>query len=243
MKFKGSSVYDERDFFETYLQKRNQDNSPNKTLEEPIVEALLGEVKGKDVLDLGCGDGAFGKLLLDRGARSYHGVDGSQNMISAAKALFQEQQASWEQKTLESFIFQKGKYDLVVSRLVFHYIDQLEPILQGIYQSLRQQGALICSIEHPVITSCYDAYHQETKRSNWIVDHYFSSGERLNTWIGKDVIKYHKTIEEYFQLFKAAGFEVSEIRESKPQEILFTEVAEYQRRMRIPLFMMFKLSK
>ncbi len=48
--------------------------------------------------------------------------------------------------------------------------------------------------------------------------------------------------EDYFKLFKRAGFQMSELRESKPVKSNFTNIEEYERRSRIPLFMMFKLT-
>lgn len=80
-------------------------------------------------------------------------------------------------------------------------------------------------------------------RGHWIVDNYFSDGKRINTWINKEVIKYHKTIEQYWTLFKQAGFEITEIRESKPIASNFEDSYEFKRRKRVPLFMIFKLTK
>ena len=243
MPYKSYEVYDNDDFFDQYIHKRNRGNAPNELIEKPIIEALLGNVQGKEILDLGCGDGIFGKELLDKGAKYYYGIDGSVNMTKLANKNLNGCNATIAKQAIESFQFKEKIFDLILSRLVFHYIEHIDELLAKIESCLRKNGEFICSMEHPIITSCYESYHNNSKRMNWVVDNYFYSGERINTWIDKDVVKYHKTIEEYFKAFKSANFEVSEIRESKPLLVNFKEKSEFERRMKIPLFIIFKLLK
>jgi 2-polyprenyl-3-methyl-5-hydroxy-6-metoxy-1,4-benzoquinol methylase len=51
---------------------------------DPATLDLLGDVSGKQVLDLGCGEGRFCRLLAQRGA-SLTGVDLSSRMIELAR--------------------------------------------------------------------------------------------------------------------------------------------------------------
>lgn len=70
MEFKGSSVYNQTDFLSNYLKRRGRQESPNNAIEKPIIYELLGDVNGKRILDLGCGDAAFGRELMAVGAAS-----------------------------------------------------------------------------------------------------------------------------------------------------------------------------
>lgn len=54
---------------------------------------------------------------------------------------------------IEEWDYPFSEFDLVVSRLAFHYIQDLEKALAGIHRALRDSGPLIFSVEHPVITS------------------------------------------------------------------------------------------
>jgi len=243
MNYKNYKAYDEDDFFEQYMAKRNRPNSANNILEKPILDQLIQDVEGKDILDLGCGDGKFGLELLSRKSRSYHGIEGSENMCALAVENLKNTDVRIECFDIEEYDYPKEKYDLIVSRLVFHYVQDLEGLFVKLHTCLRQEGELVFSVEHPIITSCYEAYHRKGRRENWIVDNYFESGERVNHWIGKNVIKYHKTIEEYFQIIQNTGFEVLALRESKPDRKYFETPEEFERRMKIPLFMLFKLKK
>ena len=56
--------------------------------------------------------------------------------------------------------------------------------------------------------------------------------------MGGQVIKYHRTVENYFVSLQRAGFFVENLREAAPQRDQFGDgEATYQRRKRIPLFL------
>lgn len=69
------------------------------------------------------------------------------------------------------------------------------------------------------------------------MDNYFDTGVRVTTWLGRQVVKYHHTVEEYYLGLQHAGFVVESVREACPQRPRFTQEETYQRRMRIPLFL------
>ena len=75
MEYRGSSAYDQADFFNSYMKRRNRKDSPNNAIEGPIIKELIGNVQDISILDLGCGDASFGKELLEQGAASYTGID------------------------------------------------------------------------------------------------------------------------------------------------------------------------
>lgn len=242
MNYSGASAYDEPTFFEKYSNKRNQKDTPNESMEKPAFNELLGETRGKHILDLGCGNGLYGKELMEKGAESYHGIDGSENMLSLAIENLSEYDCKLERQNLEDFLFPTETYDLVISRLVFHYITDLLPVWKGIWRSLKSGGKLTFSVEHPVLLSCNDSY-KEGKRATWLVDRYFHSGEREVEWLGTPVLKYHRTLEEYLNLVERAGFRFESLREAKPMKENFHDENEYERRMRIPLFLIMSLKK
>ncbi len=243
MEYKGSSVYDNEAFLKNYLSRRNRAESPNNTIELPVLLDMIGEVNDQKVLDLGCGDGAFGKELFERGAAFYEGVEGSVRMAALAEEQLAGKNSRISRSSLETWPFPERKYDLAVSRLVLHYIENLEEALAGISNSLKDAGRLVFSVQHPVLTASMKSAEQEGKRTDWIVDDYFKTGRRSEPWIGERVVKYHRTMEEYVQLLRGAGFVIKDIREGTPREEQFRSVEEFERRLRIPLFLMFSCTK
>lgn len=240
-RYRGSEVYDDADFYQTYLTKRAKGSSPNETLEEPIMDELIGNCAHQRILDLGCGDGRYGRKLLHAAAGHYHGVDGSKNMIESATTNLRGKQAELTQAMLEELDLPPATYDLVISRLALHYLEDLDSLLERVYDWLRPGGRFIFSVEHPLITSHYAAYQggKKRKRKDWIVDNYFLPGPRVNEWNGKDVVKYHRTLEEYYGKLKSAGLRIDDLRESKPQAAYFSDTKDFERRRRIPLFLFF----
>lgn len=241
---KGPDFYDNRDTFDTYMSKRqNQPETANDTLEKPVIFELAQNIQGKDVLDLGCGDAAFGLELIEQGCASYLGIDGSANMIEVAQQTLKESTGQVEQSALEAWHYPHAQYDLVFARLVLHYIADVEPLFKQIASSLRPGGRFIFSAEHPVITSSEKRWQGKGKRQDWLVDNYFHPGRRENSWLGGKVVKYHRTVEQYFSALRQAGFAVDQLREAHPVRERFLTQETFERRQRIPLFLILSAQK
>jgi SAM-dependent methyltransferase len=244
MALPGPAFYDQASVFESYMQHRAQGAAPNNTMEGPLLRELLGDVQGQDVLDLGCGAGGFGSELLADGAASYLGVDGSANMVAQARTQLQaDSRAQIVHADLQTWPMPAARFSRVTARLALHYLPALEPLLQAVHAALRPGGRLVFSVEHPVITCCDRAWRGQGLRQEWIVDDYFRTGERETDWIGSRVRKYHRTVEDHFLALQACGFIVESLREGRPERARFLDDADYERRRRIPLFLVMAARK
>lgn len=243
MKYQGSSAYEEKDFLESFLQRRNRVESPNNSIEKPVIYELLGSFKQKCILDLGCGDALFGKELLESGALHYHGVEGSEQMSRLASANLAGLEAQITLSTMEAFDFPEGGYDIIASRLAIHYLPEVDRLFQNVHKSLKEEGKFVFSVQHPLTTSSFASKKPGEKRGSWIVDEYFEEGERQEPWIDKIVVKYHRTIESYFTALTKAGFRVDGLQEGMPKPQYFEDEQEYSRRKRIPVILAFSCSK
>lgn len=243
MSYEGPQFYDHATVFQTYMHHRQRPDNPNDTLERPIIVALLGPVRGAHLLDLGCGDAALGPALLAQGAASYLGLDGSQNMVERAQQTLTGTGGRVIQADMRSWAYPANTFDLVLSRLALHYIADVAPVFQQVFQTLRPTGRFVFSVEHPVLTSSDRAWQGGGGRQEWMVDHYFDVGQRVTHWLGAQVVKYHRTVEDYFLGLQTAGFVVERLRESRPERQWFTHEATYRRRTRIPLFLFFAARK
>ena len=126
---------------------------------------------------------------------------------------------------------------------MLHYVADLSPLFASIAQSLVDGGRLVFSVEHPVITSCARGWAPGTQRRDWIVDDYFETGPRETRWLGGEVVKYHRTVEDYYSTVQAAGFVVEQLREARPRRGMFADPDSYERRKRIPLFLIVSARK
>jgi SAM-dependent methyltransferase len=236
----GSEFYDDDKVFATYTTRREtQIDSPNETLEKPVFNELTGDLSHLRILDLGCGNAAFGLEAMRKGCRSYLGIDGSRNMVEAAQKKLSGTDGKVVHAAIETWDYPSRQFDLITSRLALHYVQEVEPVFARIYQALTDGGRLVFSVEHPVITSCDRAGQTGGVHQDWIVDGYFETGLRITKWMGGEVIKYHRTVEDYFAALRAAGFVIDALRESRPQRAQFRDPATYERRKRIPLMLFF----
>lgn len=232
--------FDDENVFERYINHRQKVENPNELIEKPIVLELLLEVEG-NVLDLGCGYGDIAEQLIQKGVTKYLGIDSSDNMITLGRSRNSDTKIELVNADITSFDFEPSFYDWVIGRLVLHYIEDLEALLDKIHLSLKPEGHFLFSVEHPILTSSIEK--SEGKKKDWTVDNYFNLGSRKQTWMGKQVIKYHRTLEEYWRLVNTAGFVVEEIKEGRPRMEMFQSKEEFERRSRIPLFLIVKMRK
>jgi cyclopropane fatty-acyl-phospholipid synthase-like methyltransferase len=160
-------------------------------------------------------------------------------MVNLAKEQLVGTAGEVELARMEDWRYPKEQFDLVLSRLALHYVEDVSAVFARVFEALVENGRFIFSIEHPVITSSDKAWRERGPRQHWIVDDYFDTGIRETLWMNGEVIKYHRTIEDYFMTLREVGFVVDAVRESRPNPDLFTEPATYQRRKRIPLMLFF----
>ena len=125
------------EFFDGYSRARENPLAMNYSVEQPGIRALLPEVKGVRVLDLGCGSGGFAHWLVDEGAESVLGIDPSANMLTAARGN-PRPEIEFRQAFVEELELQESQFNLVVSSLMFHYIEDLKPVVEKIHSWLRE---------------------------------------------------------------------------------------------------------
>ncbi|HUF54972.1 MAG TPA: class I SAM-dependent methyltransferase [Thermohalobaculum sp.] len=102
--------------------------------------ALLGPVEGRDVLDLGCGDGALTLRLVEAGARVV-GVDASADMVEAARARgLDARQADGAALPFEV------AFDAVFSNAALHWMPRPDPVIEGVGRALRPGGRFVAEL-------------------------------------------------------------------------------------------------
>ncbi|MDM8348850.1 class I SAM-dependent methyltransferase [Pseudomonas sp. sp1636] len=121
-----------------------------KHAEEFTYLNLLGDVQGKTVLDLACGEGRFSRTIKRQGARQVVGVDISAGMIELAR------QAEKQRPLGISYIHSDvaalgtiGSFDMVSAAFLFNYAASKEALLalcRTAYNNLKAGGQLVASI-------------------------------------------------------------------------------------------------
>ena len=76
------NIYDDEVFFSGYKKIRDNQVNANNLFEIPALFSMMPKLKGKRVLDLGCGFGEHCKKIVDYGAEKVVGIDISQKMLT-----------------------------------------------------------------------------------------------------------------------------------------------------------------
>lgn len=210
------NIYDNARFFAEYQKMRENEHSLNQLYEHPTIRAMMPAVNDFKILDIGCGTGELSEYLVSKGAFSVLSIDISERMINLAKRRFQHISGmKFECCAFEDFDLQSNYFDLVVSSVAFHYIEDFSLICKKVCQSLQNGGYLIFSVEHPILTA---------NKTDWLLDihghrkynivmDYFKEGERNAEWLGANVISYHRSFSTIINSLIDSGFFIEKIEE------------------------------
>lgn len=117
----------------------------------PYALKYLGNLKGKRMLDAGCGDGVFTEMFEKSGA-SLVGIDASLTMIEAAKERKVKNKLKSDFSVCEleePNLFPKESFDLILANMVLHEIEEVDQVFENLHSYLKPGGRMIFSILHP----------------------------------------------------------------------------------------------
>lgn len=212
------NIYDTPEFFAAYSQLPRSVEGLDGAPEWPRLRALLPQITGAKVVDLGCGYGWFCRWATQQGAASVFGLDVSQKMLDRANASAHDPRITYRQADLEHLELEQSTFNLAYSSLAFHYIEDLNALLRTVHDALLPGGKLVFSIEHPIFMASLnpdwivDAHGQKT----WPVDHYQIEGPRSTNWLSEGVIKHHRTLGTLLNGLIGAGFTLEHVNEWGP---------------------------
>lgn len=210
-----TNTYDDSQFFAEYAKMARSREGLKGAGEWPDFKALLPNPTGLRVLDLGCGYGWHCRYAVAHGAASVLGIDSSKRMLDAAKKRTNDANITYELADLTTFQAPAASFDLVLSSLAFHYVEDLDSLMARIATMLVPGGTLLFTIEHPVFTAEGHEQWVETAEGQqvWPVDHYFDEGLRTTTFLGQRVPKYHHTLTTIMNSLLRNGLTITGLTE------------------------------
>ena len=97
------------------------------------------------VLDLGCGEGSLLRYITQRAVR-YIGVDFSAESIVAARQQFGATEAEFVEADAGDMPLPDASCDVVLSHMVLHIMNPVEPVLSEVARVLKPNGTLhVCT--------------------------------------------------------------------------------------------------
>ena len=212
------NIYDDPDFFAGYSQlarsKKGLDGAP----EWDALRALLPNLQGLNVLDLGCGYGWFSRWATQQGAQQVLALDVSERMLAKARASEPTQGITYLRADLEHLSLDTERFDLAYSALAFHYVEHLPRLFDTLFAALKPGERLVFSIEHPIYMASRHADWLTLPDGSryWPVSHYQNEGLRQTDWLAPGVVKYHRTQGNLLNALIRAGFSLQHIEDWGP---------------------------
>lgn len=238
--------YDEAEFFARYSGMDRSVKGLAGAGEWHELKKLLTDFAGKRMLDLGCGLGWHCRYAVEHGAVSALGIDLSQRMIEGAWERNALPQIEYRVMAIEDYDFPAGAFDVVISSLVFHYLESFGDICEKVFRTLTPGGVFVFSVEHPVFTAYgTEEWYRGTDGENlhWPVDRYFAEGRRIADFLGEEVVKYHRTVTTYIGDLLRTGFVVTGVVEPQPAPELLDTVPGMRDELRRPMMLIVAAQK
>jgi SAM-dependent methyltransferase len=236
------NIYDDPAFFAGYSRLERFGAGWTRAVEHPAFMGLLPAVDGKRVLDLGCGAGQLAFHLAEAGAAEVVGVDISEQMLSLARSERAHPRTTYLRESLETVAFPPTRFDLVVSSLAFHYVEDYRSLVRRIAGWLVPGGSLVFSTEHPIYMAGASAggwvRDDRGKVRHWAVDDYAEEGLREERWFVEGVRKHHRTFATLINGLLEAGFSIERVEEPVPSVEAVRERPDYAAERKRPMFLL-----
>lgn len=218
---------------------------------DPAHLALAGDVRGLDVLDIGCGEGRFARMLAQRGAH-VTAVDVSATMVRMAEELEAESPLGiryFVRDAAQLDGLAVGSFDMAVAVMSVMDMEDYRAALREAARILEPGGSLAFSLLHP----CYDMLPP----MGWGRDEdgtvYFKVDDTLTAraidgpiWIDQPettVIGFHRSVSDYAHAVRDAGLLIRDLLEPQPTPESIAAHPELEVRRRIPGVLIFDCLK
>lgn len=241
------NIFDNEIFFDGYKKLRERAVNANNLFEIPALFSMMPDLNGKRVLDLGCGFGEHCKMFVERGAEKVVGIDISNKMLEVAKSENIDPKIVYINMPMEDISRLNESFDVVVSSLAFHYVEDFLGVVKNIYDLLDTNGVFIFSQEHPLVT-CHSGGSRWTKDENGEkkyvnLSNYGVEGERNSKWFVDNVKIYHRTFSNIVNTLIKAGFSIQQMTEPLPTPELLESYPDQKDLFHKPDFLIIKVKK
>jgi ubiquinone/menaquinone biosynthesis C-methylase UbiE len=183
--------------------------NPLVSLEEPLTLEVIGDVAGKDVLDVCCGTGRYAIRLAQAGAR-VSAIDASEEMSAIARGKRDELGLEVDLRLGEMAClpFDSASFDLVVCALALCHVPDLGLPIKEMARVLRPGGRLVVSDFHPFCLMVGWRTLFRRPEATYCIENHLH------------------LVDDYVAALRGAGLQMQELREKAIDEALLPVLSE-----------------
>jgi ubiquinone/menaquinone biosynthesis C-methylase UbiE len=207
----------------------------------PAILSLLGDLRGKSLIDIGCGPGVYSMEFARRGA-DVLAVDISREMLRKARnnATVANKTLTLQKADAHLLPYKADSFDIAVSILTILN----SKIVKETARVVRPGGLFLFSDTHPIVES-RGRWEDDNPGAARIVEDYFLQDKkewRIEPRPGQSItLKYYsRTVEQCVNMIVNGGFRILRIAEPKPgRDVKKSDQAHYNRCSRVPFFIIY----
>jgi len=131
------------DLYQHWAEKYDEPNNPLVIAEEKVFKQIEIDLRGKKILDVGCGTGRHAIRMAEAGAE-VTGIDFSSNMLEVAKRKSAGLNIKFVKADLKSIPVDE-LFDIVVCSLVLNHVENLQLAMKEISRHIKKGGMALIS--------------------------------------------------------------------------------------------------
>ncbi len=243
------------EWYDKHLEK-GTDTYHDKVV-HPNLLRMLGDIKGKQILDLGCGQGIFSRLLADASANVV-GVDLGKELIAIAEKKNAEYSFKihyFHGASDDLYMVKDETKDIVVCVLALQNIEKLQGTVTEVVRTLKKGGKFFVVLNHPSFRNprhTHWGYDEHEKVQYRRVNEYLSESKiKIDMTPGaikdkKFTVSFHRPLQVYVKAFGKHGLAVTRLEEWESHRASQNgprKDAEDKARKEIPLFLCLEMTK
>lgn len=208
----------------------------------PVLFDLLGDMRGKQILDAGSGTGYLSRMLAKRGAQ-VTGVEPAEAMFAYAVAREQAEPLNirYVQQDLSTFNQYNAVFDVVVANMVLMDIPDYQAAMHNCVAALKRGGQFLFSLLHP----CFDEVDRSDLKPGYHPKGYIRVQEYFEEFVIKQTFGYamHRPLSAYINFLIDTGCVVRRIIEPMLSAEGLDVLGANERNMHVPNFIVISASK
>ncbi len=214
----------------------------------PFTLKRLGDVSGKKILDLGCGEGGYSRELARKNA-IVTAVDCAGNAIQYCLSKAMEEQLKIDyhvRNSCDLYDIADDTFDVVLASMMLMDCEDFEGTVREIYRVLKPSGRLFASVCHPCFHTSGGIGRQGSGMNRQVVvsDYYHPTEWEAPLASGTvPVVWRHRTLQDYVKTFRRCGLAIADLHEPVPtdEQAAVSEGIAWMRK--VPIFLFWELVK